>query len=230
MTAITADTHGTNKCYLYGCRQPECLAAHAAYVKRRRRLIAYGRWQGFIPAIGVTRRLQALRRIGYSTYQLADQLGVHHRWVTGHCSGWQNEVTTAVHDHVDQLYRRLADTRGPSSRARDAATRAGFLGPEWWDEDTIDDPAADPVHLRDAQPDTEVVDRVLAGQPYDLNGRRLTITPADRYEVTRRLVLDGRGASAVARLLRCSGATAKDLVTQVCRDACLTEPAESEAS
>lgn len=57
--------------------------------------------------------------------------------------------------------------------------------------------------------DDLAVERALKRQPV---GRRLT--DAERVEVARELLRRGKGASEVARVLRCNGTTAAELVRQ----------------
>jgi DNA-binding CsgD family transcriptional regulator len=101
---------------------------------------------GLVPAAGTQRRLQALRALGYTGLYLAERFGY------GPHRGLQmsrKPLVRAVTAHrVAELYQELADTPGPSSRAREYARHRGWLLPIWWDDDSIDDPQTAPEGTR----------------------------------------------------------------------------------
>lgn len=182
-----------------------------------------------IPIVGTLRRVHALTAIGWSFSEQARRVGVtsaaYRLRLRGHA------ITVAAARDVAVLYEQLCgtpNTAAGSLRARRFAEAHSWPPPQDWVNVDIDDPAAQPQPPA-PEPDWEVVERVLAGKPYALDGTPLVVLPADRDEVVRRLILQGRPGAA-ARLLNVSGHTAKALVEQVVRGACLTEPAESEAS
>lgn len=112
--------------------------ARAACKVNRRMLYRLAKGEDPVPAVGFTRRVQALQSIGY-TYRQLESLGI--------CPD-----IGPVGRHVDAnrwrrcvaAYDELWDKPGPSQRARLAAARRGCAPPLAWDDDTIDDPAAVP--------------------------------------------------------------------------------------
>lgn len=93
---------------------------------------------------GTARRLQALVAIGYTQRFLADRLGVLEANMPPIVNG-QRLVSAGVARRVAGLFDELQLTPGPSVRARNTATRRGWVSPLAWDEDTIDDPDAQPM-------------------------------------------------------------------------------------
>lgn len=108
---------------------------------------------GLTPATGTQRRLQALRRMGYTRSDIAQRLAAKlGQAPTPQLQVGRSEsgmVRSAVAIAVDEIYRELADTPGPSDAARRYAIFQGYLAPVWWDDDTIDDPDAKPEGLRE---------------------------------------------------------------------------------
>ncbi|WP_304452849.1 hypothetical protein [Nocardiopsis sp. YSL2] len=108
-----------------------------------------------VDATGTQRRLAALIRIGWSQRRLAALLGTQQPTI----SRWLHatRVSLATHQSVIDLYDRLWDTAPPqatpgqraaASRARRFATEAGWPPPMAWDDDELDDPAAQPQGAR----------------------------------------------------------------------------------
>lgn len=101
---------------------------------------------------GTRRRAQALVATGWSQARLARELGL-----TGanFCAMLRrDQVTAATARAVSGLYDRLwkqppperdQRTRGAASRARNHAEREGWAPPLAWDDDQIEDPAAQPA-------------------------------------------------------------------------------------
>lgn len=143
------DEHGTPGT---GCRCPICRAKKAAWQRNRYRMIAYGQWQPFIPAAGSHRRIQALMWNGWSLGQLAARLGCHRRPLLTKMT--RDQITPASAAAIRALYDELWDQPPPETtrHERAAATRIrrhararGWVPPQAWDDDEIDDPAATPV-------------------------------------------------------------------------------------
>jgi hypothetical protein len=107
-----------------------------------------------IPAIGTQRRLQALVAFGYSHMALAARLGIGNS-ALGRVYR-QTRVTAQLAHNVDALFRELQLIPGPDRRARLRAQRMGWALPLAWDEDTIDDPAAQPAGSRHPEPSRRV--------------------------------------------------------------------------
>jgi transcriptional regulator with XRE-family HTH domain len=114
-----------------------------------------------IDASGTRRRLQALVALGWSQAKLATRLG----WTPGNFGTLMKEPRTVVATarKVRALYDALWDEAPPeadyrekiaASRARNHATKHGWLPPQAWDDDFIDVP--------DDQLDAELRRRVEA--------------------------------------------------------------------
>lgn len=97
-----------------------------------------------IPNVGVKRRIQALVAAGYPMRMLAAEFGASHQNV----GFWlkRENVTSETFQKVDELFRRLQLRPGPSKRSMLRAQRLGWAPPLAWDEDTIDDPLAEPLN------------------------------------------------------------------------------------
>jgi hypothetical protein len=97
-----------------------------------------------VPITGTRRRLQALMAIGYTQTYLCTLISDS---VWGNRNLWTNkyESTSAwIAARVADIFDQLQSTPGPSQRARNWAVKNGWPNPYAWDEDTIDDPAAQP--------------------------------------------------------------------------------------
>lgn len=100
-----------------------------------------------VPAIGSQRRIQALIAYGYTQRHLCRESGVsidnlsriHH----------QHFVRAETANRVAAVFNRLQLTPGPDNRSRIRGRREGWPRPFAWDEDTIDDPNAEPYQGRD---------------------------------------------------------------------------------
>lgn len=168
---------------------------------------------GQVLAVGTSRRLRALAALGYPITEQAEWYGMSNVYLSRVARGAQDRVTESTAHLVRQAYQRLSMRPAPTSprsrAVRSYASRAGWLPPLVWDDETIDDPNAEP-NLgagADDEPDDEVVARIRAGQ-------KVPARPADRLEVCRRILADGRGISEICRRLNVSGATAKKLAYQ----------------
>jgi len=146
--------------------------------------------------------------IGYSQRDLARRLGVlpsnfaktlHHN----------AEVRKATAVAVAALYEELAMTpvvatghreKISASRARRYAAWMMWHPPLAWDDETIDDPYAEPVTAPDLE-DLEHDDVDEAAVLRSINGdRNVELTPADRREVIRVLHARGLTDSQIAEL------------------------------
>lgn len=104
-----------------------------------------------VDATGTRRRLQALIAVGWSNSQLAQRLGWNRSNFISLLTG--NAVRKSTEMKVRRLYDELWDQR-PSAETRwdrAAITRSlrraathGWAPPMAWDDDTIDDPMAEP--------------------------------------------------------------------------------------
>lgn len=114
-------------------------------------------WDGiadtaFMPATGLTRRLQALVAIGWPPVTLAERLTVQLTYVNRILRGDHPRVTGRFHRTVAALYDELWNVDPTShgmpsaliSRAKSRAASYEWSPPAAWDDELIDDPAAQP--------------------------------------------------------------------------------------
>lgn len=97
---------------------------------------------------GTARRLQALAVDGWSAQMLSPLIGLDCSTIRYHRSRGFAEITVGVRERYRDLYDKIqsqADPRGGSWRARRNAEEHGWLGPERWADEEIDDPDAQPL-------------------------------------------------------------------------------------
>lgn len=97
---------------------------------------------GLVPIIGTVRRLQALARMGWTVRAIAAAAGMAHQSIAGLDNSQRIRKATA--DAIARVYDDLSMRPGPSDITRRRATAAGYAPPLAWDDDTIDDPTAEP--------------------------------------------------------------------------------------
>lgn len=95
-------------------------------------------------AVGTVRRLQALVAFGYPRSHLAKRLNISPSNATRLFDTSTTHVLARTARAVEELFTELELTPGPSNRARNEGARRGWPNPLAWDEDTIDDAAAEP--------------------------------------------------------------------------------------
>jgi hypothetical protein len=127
---------------------PACTDAAARYERGRQWDLLRGH-RRLLPDTGTRRRLQALIALGWTTTQLGEAIGMHRGNLFTLAARPQPGLVQAVTARkVAALYDRLCMTIPPASeyatKARNAATRRGWVPPLAWDDDTIDDPNARP--------------------------------------------------------------------------------------
>ncbi len=135
---------------------------------------------GHVLAIGSTRRLQGLVVCGHTQRELANELGWLETNVGTLINGHKQWVTAATARHIADLTDRLQGVPGTSERARRRAAARGWVPVLAWDEDTIDDPTAQPVPVPNEP--ASFVDRysdvVSCGETnIEAIAKRLDITP-----------------------------------------------------
>lgn len=185
--------HGTRGAYdTDGCRCDDCRTAHRLDRRARRRLIAYGRWQRFVPSVGTSRRLQALQTRGWTLHALGRHLGTTATAVMHLRDGKFDVTRVDVAERVRAAYDELWDVAPPSAtrweraaatRARSLAAERGYLPPLAWDDDLIDDPDARPyrrTHCRGCPilaryVDDKAVARAVAGERVPLTRHELAV-------------------------------------------------------
>jgi hypothetical protein len=101
----------------------------------------------YVDATGTRRRLHALVRAGHGYPQLAEHLGIRSETVRGYTLRPQVLSRTAA--RIADLFDELQLVPGPSAKAVRFAEQQGWPLPLAWDEDTIDNPNAQPHHIPD---------------------------------------------------------------------------------
>jgi hypothetical protein len=159
--------------------------------------------KALIPAQGTRRRIQALVCIGYSQAVLAGRLGVtpsNFNWTFLNAASVRKSTAEAVKVLYDELSMKppVPTTKGERisvNRALRHSTYMMWLPPLAWDDDTIDDPFAEPAIVEDeVVPHTRAeVDEIAVERA--LNGDRVKLTKPDREEVVRRWLAAGRPIS-----------------------------------
>jgi hypothetical protein len=97
-----------------------------------------------VPAIGTARRLQALTAIGYTMEDLVPYCDIHPDMLRRIRHGSQATIAAKTGRVIDGIFGELQLTRGSSTKAFRYAERRGWALPFAWDEETIDDPDAQP--------------------------------------------------------------------------------------
>jgi hypothetical protein len=195
---MTIHPHGDYLRYKYNrCRCAECRAANAAQQARRRRLEAYGRWIGAIPAIATQRRLQAAACNGWSALQIGREADRDPSWVRALMRGDNSRMFPDTEALFRALCERLVDEPGPSQRARRLAAERGWQPIEAWDETTIGDPGAEPYSWCRNDVDDVAIRLVLDGKRPVKSLRR-----PEKLALFRETA--DRSATSLARILRLS--------------------------
>lgn len=95
-----------------------------------------------VPNVGGRRRVQALMANGWRHQDLTPMLGTPSANILYQDGEW---FTKRKHDAIKRVYDQLWDKRGPGGvRVINRAVKAGYAPPLAWDDETIDDPAAEP--------------------------------------------------------------------------------------
>lgn len=100
------------------------------------------KFNAYVPALGVHRRLQALRYMGYTVVDISRGLGISESAFYHYMQRDQLMLDTVR--KVDALYRKWAMTPGGNERSRWHAYRNNYAPPMAWDDHNIDDPNATP--------------------------------------------------------------------------------------
>lgn len=158
------------------CGCPACMKAKAVY-QQRRTLHNHSR----LPATGTRRRLQALAALGWPSAEIAARLGVSDAAVIARTSSSRTvDRTNAA--RIRRVYDELSMTVGPSSITRKRALAKGWVPPLAWDDDSIDDPSAEPQGVGYMR--TPVADTIRELQDLGLDLNQI----ADRLRVTKNAV------------------------------------------
>lgn len=143
-----------------------------------------------VDAAGTHRRLKALMWLGWPCSVLEQRLGVHEWWINRSFRSW-TRVTLAVEARTRALYDECWNLQpeqagvdpGEAEDSRLYARARGWDGPLAWDDDTIDDPQAQPL--------TDAVEPIATegGNVADrwLHGESVILRPEDRKQVLQHL-------------------------------------------
>lgn len=166
-----------------------------------------------VDATGAKRRVEALMTLGYDTHQIAAGIGLARNNVSRLLNNHRTEVRHETHEAIVRFYDQAWQT--PSThryikRTKALAAKRGYVPPMAWDDDTIDDPLAEPFAEATVGIDWQIVERAVAGRP---RGRRLS--SSERKAAA--MVLASRGATAtqISNQLGMSGADARTVIREV---------------
>ncbi|MEU1133549.1 hypothetical protein ABZ383_27455 [Streptomyces sp. NPDC005900] len=135
--------------------------------------------RGDVPAIGAIRRVRALYALGHLNWVIAQEAGVSRDAICSLAAGSWQTLEVSRDAGIRAAYDRLSMRTGTSWKTRKTAARHGWVPPLAWDDDTIDDPSAQPQTDALAPTQSEggnLVDRWLMGESVIL-GR------AERHQV-----------------------------------------------
>lgn len=147
---------------------------------------------GLVPTAGTLRRLQGLMVMGWSHAEMSARAGFDTTRV-----GRQDALGVGHAQALAVVYDQLSMLRGPSETTRQRAARFGYLPPLAWDDETIDNPAAQPNLGGGPSVDDVAVERAASGEA-------VTLSTAEREEAVRRLNHRGLNDKQIATRLRIS--------------------------
>jgi hypothetical protein len=153
----------------YGCR---CLAARRANSIEHQRYLMRRAHEGMllVDATGSRRRIQALAALGWPYRRIAEVGGFESAQVytLTRATVVHKDTAAKVAAVYDRLSMQVPRPSSSTTRARKAAARKGWLPPLAWDDETIDDPAAEPAMAESEDIVDEVaVQRALSGDRPD---------------------------------------------------------------
>lgn len=133
------------------CSRPRCEYRATArglcnrhYLKWRYVMRERGQWDAPMDSTGAARRLQALAAAGWRVADIARHSGLSAPTVNYLMHRKRERVYPKTYSAVVAVYDKLSMRQGYSTRARRRAERLGWAPPLAWDDDTIDDPTAEP--------------------------------------------------------------------------------------
>ncbi|WFE45326.1 hypothetical protein [Verrucosispora sp. WMMD1129] len=165
-----------------------------------------------IDGTGVARRLQALTALGHPVVKLAAELGVSGQSVRRWRRRRYPDISAVRAQAIRDLYDRLSHIPGTCQRTRDEATRNGWHGPLVWDDDTIDDPTAQP-DLGNSSADDDLIDEIAVDLA--LTGQQVRLTRAERDRAIAVGLARGLTSAAIADRLHISGSTANHIANRI---------------
>lgn len=151
---------------------------------------------------GMIRRVQALHHQGYSCASVAREVGCHEESLQEALRNREyatKRLQVAVAEAYDRLWDKpCQDHPRITGRARGRARRQNWAPAMAWDDDTIDDPRAEPVGIPDGRVDPAGYDESRIERRI-LGDRSVRLHKGETAEVVRRLVADGWSLRAIAR-------------------------------
>ncbi|MFF8840540.1 hypothetical protein [Streptomyces sp. NPDC015130] len=154
-----------------------------------------------IDPTGTRRRVQALQMLGFNHAFVAGRAGVPFRGMSRALTSERvtAQFARAILRAYNELWNQNPEDLGilpwVADRTRRAAAVGGFVGPLAWDDDTIDDPGAEP--LLDAGDDTETYDEVAVRRYAD--GTRINLTASERLAAIALCVSRGMSFADIDR-------------------------------
>lgn len=161
--------HGTLAGYVAGCRNPDCCRWAATRYEKQRVHDQLAGKPRTIDNTGSRRRVQALGAVGWTMKVIAQEVGWQVPQALYRALHSNRGVRPFTAARIAEVYDRLSMQQGPSNSARMRASAKGWPPPLAWDDDTIDDPDAQPYTGSDSRADGIVdevlVQRAMSGQP-----------------------------------------------------------------
>lgn len=147
-----------------------------------------------LPPYRAERRLRALNRIGWSTRDLGERLGMPQENVSDLLAGKRQYVTRPTMARIVSLYDELHMTPGPNRHSARIATANGYHPPLAWDD--IDDPDEDPS----ANVDPNLLDEVAIARAMT-GDRSVALTRPEYLKAVTRLNARGHSDAEIAEKL-----------------------------
>ena len=205
--------HGTGDRYVNGrCRCRACRTA-ATRDRKVRRLVTRDQADPLtVSAVGSRRRLQALMTLGWSLPRLEQEAGARpwlFRQIVKRSRRVHRDKAALISSLYDELWNREPATETQLeahsvSYTKTIARRNGYAPPMAWDDDTIDDPKAEPRANAVGEPTVDWVQIQRA-----MEGVYVRLSPAEKQAAARSLRRKGFMRTEAAQRLGMSGAQVK---------------------
>jgi len=187
----------------HGCKCDPCrLAANARssqLQRNRRRLKAYGKYNGLIPALGTQRRIQGLQWLGWTMAEIGAEAG----GVTATAVGLiltRDQVEPGTAENIRRAFGVLIQRgQGTSNITKIRARKKGYVSPFAFDDIDTDTKPTDVKDPDRGQYDPIAVELAASGTP--VTG----LNWAERREVVRRLHAQRWPDTRIGKLLNMDG-------------------------